>query len=681
MSLLDSPARTGSCTIFASFRHLRSADAVPHSLKRRQVQCLCAALMLLTMMFPFLALAQSIDPRSVPSGSSQNRGSSQYDPNGDTRGSTTYDDDPGSTTSRQSTQGDTIAPEQIEQTRLRSEDNRGSSRDGEPRNRTATGNERIKQPAAPGEFERYLSQLTGRDIKRFGAELLVPSNRDFAVPAASTIPPDYAINIGDTIAINLVGSITGSAEFVVDRNGRVFLPNVGEISVIGVRYRDLRERIADAIGRKYRGYEVSVNLVALRGVRVYVTGFANNPGAYTVNSLSTLVNAVLAAGGPSAGGSFRHVQLFRNGRLVTDFDLYALIRGGDRSGDPLLQNEDVLNIPPVGDQIAVVGSVNEEAIYEARRGETIEQMLRYAGGPTALADPNRLYLYGLEDKASVGSREVLRDTAATRLATAGDIIQVVPLGSLSQPLERQAVLVRLEGEVNHPGNYYVAPSTPLSAVIEQAGGLTPRAYVYGTQMMRYSVLAQQREGFREAIDQLETTLAGAPLLNGGSIDSAERANQLAAARAVLERLRRAEPDGRLVLPVPYLAASLPGDILLENNDHIVVPPLQRVIGVFGSVYRPASFLLPNGTLLRVKDYLERAGGTTRTADRRHIFVVRANGEVLSHKHGALSARVQPGDVVFVPVKTASTSILTKLRDISTVLFQFGITAAAFAAVQ
>lgn len=538
-----------------------------------------------------------------------------------------------------------------------------------------------RPPAKPSEFESYVRQVTGRQIKRFGADLLVPATRDYTVPATATIPGDYPIGVGDVISINTVGSVEGSADFAVDRNGEIFLPKVGRVRLVGVRYRDLKDRIAQAIGQQYRGYEVTVSIKQLRGIRVYVTGFANNPGAYTVNSLSTLVNAILAAGGPNGGGSFRTVKLYRNGAEVRDFDLYELIRQGDKAGDAILQNEDVLFIPQVGPQVAVIGSVNEEAIYEIRPGETLENILMIAGGPNQLADSSRTIVYGLRDKQTVGSRELRRHQFAMTPVEGGDIIQVLSQGTLAHPMERQSVVVRIEGEVNRPGNYFVMPNTPLSTILEQAGGLAPRAYVYGTRLTRESVRAQQLVGYKEAIDQLEMRLAAAPLSPDQTISAADREAQLRSGRALLDRLRQTEPDGRLVLDIPYTATNLPGDILLENNDRIIVPPRIDTIGVFGAVHRPASFLLADGRGARVKEYLDRAGGTQRVADKGAIFLVRANGDVLTRKRGALDARVQPGDLLFVPVKTQSSSFWARLRDITQTIFQLGLGAATVAAIK
>jgi polysaccharide export outer membrane protein len=149
---------------------------------------------------------------------------------------------------------------------------------------------------------------------------------------------------------------------------------------------------------------------------------------------------------------------------------------------------------------------------------------------------------------------------------------------------------------------------------------------------------------------------------------------------VLERLRLAEPDGRVVLDLPPEAVSLPDDLVMENNDRLLIPPRPSTVGVFGAVYRPASFLLGSGEPKRVRDYLDRAGGIQAAGDKRNVFVVRASGEVVARRGGAMKARVLPGDVIFVPVKTDATSVWTKLREISSIVFQFGLGAAAFVAV-
>lgn len=556
-------------------------------------------------------------------------------------------------------------------------------------NRTETTSERLDRlermqtraakPIVPSEFELYVERTLGRKLPRLGNDLLIPEARDFELPATATVPPDYILGPGDSVEIILTGSIEGSFGGTIDNDGRLLLPRVGPVVMAGVRYGDLQARVAQAIGRQFRNFKTAVSVRQLRGIRVYVTGFAASPGAYTVNSLSTMVNAVLAAGGPSSGGSFRKATLVRGGRVVSELDLYDLLLRGDRRRDAVLQNEDVINIAPLGEQVAMIGSVNAEAVYELKPGESLETLLALAGGPAVLADSSRLMLFRNKDNEPLVGREIARAEASGVVAVGGDIVSVVSAGSLQQPQGRQSVLVRLEGEVARPGNYLVSPGTSLDALLNLAGGLTRQAFVFGTRLERLSVKQQQREGFRDAIAQLELSLAATPLTDT-TLNEGEQARALASAQAVLGKLRTADPDGRLVLDLPALASTLPGDMLLENNDRIIIPPRPSAVGVFGAVFRPASFLLTGDRGLRVRDYLARAGGPIRSADTGRIFVVRANGAVLTRKSGALDAPALPGDVIFMPVKTQNNNILAKIRDISTIIFQLGITTAALVAI-
>ncbi|WP_026326212.1 SLBB domain-containing protein [Sphingomonas sp. Mn802worker] len=547
-------------------------------------------------------------------------------------------------------------------------------------NRQQTLNQLPVLPPPPNDFERFVQQRLGRVLPRFGTGLIVPSSRTYSVPTTTTVPASYKLAPGDEIFIGLSGSIEGSVSRQIDSNGRVFLPRVGQINLAGVSYGDLKDTIVRAVGIRYRGFNVSVAVTRLRGIRVFVTGFANNPGSYTVDSLSTLVNAIFAAGGPSAGGSFRSVRLIRNGETISDFDLYGFLRNGDRSRDEVLQNGDVLYIAPLGEQVALTGSVNQEGIYEAKPGESLDELLRFAGGATALADPDRLILYKLSNANTVGGVQVGRDSYAAQPVTGGDIVQILAKGTLATPLERQTVVVRIEGEVNKPGNYVVQPGSSFEQVLALAGGTTPRAYLYGTNFQRVSVRRQQRESYEEALRQLEVTLAGAPLTTDTTLSAEQAAAQNAAGRALLERLRQQQPDGRIVLPVEPDGSGLPTTLALENNDTIIVPPRSSTVGVFGAVYRPASFLVEGQRRQRVRDYLDQAGGTLRLADTRDIFVVHANGAVVSKRSGALSQYVLPGDIVFVPTKTQNVSLLSRIAQISSILFQGALSAATVVAV-
>lgn len=536
----------------------------------------------------------------------------------------------------------------------------------------------LRRLPPPNEFEQMVSKMVGKPLRRLGAELLIPGARDFTTPPTTTVPLDYRINPGDELLLGLTGSVQASnLRLKVDSEGRVFVPRVGAISVAGVRYGDVQEIIARAVSRQYRSFRVAVSIGELHGITVYVTGYAAQPGSYTVSSLSTLVNAVLAAGGPSAGGSFRSIQVRRDGRLISDFDLYNLLLKGDKSADVVLQNGDVIYIAPAGAQVAVIGSVNVEAIYEARASETLYDMLLYAGGVNTVADDTRLLV--LNAVRPQGWQELSPSAVRERTAERGEIIRVLSAIGIAQPSLTQPALVTVSGEVARPGRYYVQPGTPLSAVIERAGGLTSQAYPFGAVFTREAVRETQSESYDRALRDLELTLTTQPLITVRESQQAQPA-RLEAVRSVVRQLEERKPDGRLVLGIAPNDRLLPGDMVVENNDTIYVPPQPVTVGVFGAVPSAASFQYrPN---MRVRDYLRQAGGFQKFADKSGVFVVRANGSLVAGGRGlggnVMGARALPGDLIFVPVDSDRGEFWARLRDISSALLPAVLTGSAIA---
>jgi protein involved in polysaccharide export with SLBB domain len=543
-----------------------------------------------------------------------------------------------------------------------------------------TGNngafELYRRPPPPlNEFEKFVNVTLGRTLPRFGSSLVLNGGRGFAAPATTTVPADYALNPGDELLIGVTGSVEAELRLVIDSQGRIFVPKLGEINVAGIRYGDLQAALLRRFNEQYKEVKISAVVSRLHGVTVYVTGYAVSPGAYVVSSISTMIDAVLHAGGPSDGGSFRTIELRRSGRLVTTLDLYDLLLRGDTSHDAVLQNGDVLNIAPVGPESAVTGSVNSEGIYEAKAGETIGDLIRYAGGPATLADDSRIFVARLANADKTGWEELTVARATGFPAERGDIVRLVSRAPIAEPQERQAVLVSIEGEVERPGRYYLRPGATMGEVVASAGGLTTGAFVYGTELDRDSVKRQQQISFDKAIDDLELAAAAAPLqsLSSSSDRAAQDQSRQQSAIAIIERLKQHKPDGRLVIELPYTATTLPDRLTLENNDRIYVPARPTTIGVFGAVYRPGSFLY---TGARLSDYLKLAGGPEKYADAGDLFVVHANGSVVSHRidKDLASLPALPGDVLFVPVRTTE-GLLQRLVDIANIVFSVGLGAA------
>ena len=540
-----------------------------------------------------------------------------------------------------------------------------------------------RTPSPLGEFEIYVRSLAGpdADIRRFGSELLTGTGASFAAPDYSpVVPADYAVQAGDELVLTLWGSVDADLRLQVDRSGRISIPRVGPVMVSGVKYAELADVISRRVALVFKNFQLSVSLGQLRGVRVYVTGFVKRPGVQVVNSLSTLAQTLMRAGGPSAAGSFRSLQLRRGSVLVATFDLYDLLLKGDRTADRLVQPDDVIHVGPVGAQIALIGSVNQPAIFELKPGETVDDVLRMAGGFSAVADTSRLAIERLDERATVRVTQIeLPDSGAGRLQS-GDVLRAFNAVSVALPVERQNKRVRIEGEVAMPGDYVLPPASSLADALRRAGGLTPAAYLFGTEFSRESVRATQQLNYERAVRDMEADVArttSTQRVSSADEVAAQSANVQSSTRQ-LERLRSVKPSGRVVLELPPRGGQLP-DLALEDGDRLYVPPRPTAVGVFGSVFNSGSYLFSEQR--DIEQYLRLAGGPTRGADDRSTFVVRANGSVVSslnsgswlNTRGALKGMIaEPGDTIFVPEEMNKTTFIQGAKDWTQVVYQLGI---------
>lgn len=276
--------------------------------------------------------------------------------------------------------------------------------DVEQLSRQAASRNPLQRPPLPleplTEFQKFVASTTGQSLPIFGASLFSSVPSTFAPLDLTPVPPEYVIGPGDELRIRVWGQVNFQTNLRVDRSGEVFLPQVGPVHVAGLPFSALDEHLRGAIGRVYHNFDLTANVGQIRAIQVYVSGQARRPGVYTVSSLSSLVDALFASGGPSVQGSMRHIQLRRGSAVVTDFDLYELLTRGDKSKDVKLQSGDVIFIPPAGAQAAVTGSVRNPAIYELRADESLASLLSDAGGVTSVAAEGRVSIERIEDHNS-----------------------------------------------------------------------------------------------------------------------------------------------------------------------------------------------------------------------------------------------------------------------------------------
>jgi protein involved in polysaccharide export with SLBB domain len=539
----------------------------------------------------------------------------------------------------------------------------------------------LAAPYVPGEFERFVQRLAGIDanVRRLGAELVTDADSR-TYDASPLVPDDYAVGLGDEVLITLWGSVDADLRLVVDRGGRISIPRVGTVQVAGVRMADLREVIARRVAQVFRNFELSVALGQLRGIRVFVTGNVLRPGSHNLSSLSTVVSALMRAGGPSAAGTLRHIEVRRGAALLGHFDLYQLIANGDRGGDRVLQAGDVVHVGAVGTQVAVLGSVNRPAVIELRPGETLGDAVRFAGGFSAVADRRRLALERLDDRLTGRVAQVEWPAAQSLPLATGDVLRAFSAVDAILPTQRQSKRVRVEGEVVRPGDYVLPASSTIADAIRASGGLTPAAFLHGAEFQRESVRASQQENYDRALRDLETDALRTTSTQrvSGAEEAASRQATLASQARLIERLRMLRPTGRIVLQLDPSAQELP-DLALEDGDRLLIPSRPTTVGVFGSVFNAASYLHAPGRTL--EHYLRLAGGPTKGADAGSTFVVRANGHVISNRQGGGTftrgrvveeAPAEPGDTVFVPEELDKTTFTQMAKDWTQIFYQFGI---------
>ncbi len=320
------------------------------------------------------------------------------------------------------------------------------------------------------QFQQLVSNSTGSALPIFGASLFngVPST--FAPVSDIPVSPGYVLGPGDSVSIQLTGQVQQQYNLTVDSRGAINVPNLGPVQVAGVTYGHLPAYLNSQFGRIYRNFNLSATLGALRTIQVFVVGEARRPGAYSISSLSTLLNAVFASGGPLPTGSLRDIQVRREGKTLVHFDLYDLLLHGDKTNDIQLASGDVIFIPVVGPQVALVGSVTDPAIYELSGPTTITNAIQLAGGQTATASAGGVRLERVYEHRDRSVQDVGTALAASVLLQNGDIV------SVSSIVERFRNAVTLRGNVASPGRYVWHQGMRLSDLFPNKESLITRNY-------------------------------------------------------------------------------------------------------------------------------------------------------------------------------------------------------------
>ncbi|MDQ2734213.1 MAG: SLBB domain-containing protein, partial [Pseudomonadota bacterium] len=322
----------------------------------------------------------------------------------------------------------------------------------------------LQPPPKPTEFQRFVEGATGRLLPIFGSRFFADAADTYQSLDNVPVSADYTVGPGDEIVTRAWGSIDIDYRATVDRNGMLNLPKIGSFNVAGVKASDLERNLRAQIGRLYTNFDLSVSLGQLRGLRVFIVGPAQRPGVVTLPSQSTLLSAVVAAGGPSPSGSMRKILLRRDGQTISELDVYAFLVQGDKSKDVQLAAGDVVVFQPAGPRVALTGSLDTPAIYELKSAEEpLREVLRYAGGAPVLANPHRVQLERIDPTQPTAARFVetfgLDAAGLQKSLRDGDVLTLLEISP------QFANAVTLRGHVAQPLRYPFTPGMRIRDLI------------------------------------------------------------------------------------------------------------------------------------------------------------------------------------------------------------------------
>ena len=342
----------------------------------------------------------------------------------------------------------------------------------------------------PSLYDLY-SQVSPRpaELERFGVSIFRNGTGNLdKLPMDLPAGSDYVLGPGDGVSIDIWGGIAQRLQRVVDPSGRLALPEAGTVPVAGKPLGDVQRLVQAALRTQFHEVEADVSLSRIRSVRVYVVGEVENPGPYDISSLSTPLNALYAAGGPTTRGSLRHLQLYRGKDLVQEVDAYDLLVHGVNGGIARIQSGDTIRVPGIGPEVTVAGMVMHPGIYELRNENSLAEALELAGGVLRSGtyrhiEVERVIAHQSHTMVQLQIPETNDSQAVNKALNDfniqdGDKIRISPILPYSDKT------VYLDGHVFHPGKYAYHDGMKLTDLIHSYTDLLPEPYRQHAEVIR-----------------------------------------------------------------------------------------------------------------------------------------------------------------------------------------------------
>ena len=309
--------------------------------------------------------------------------------------------------------------------------------------------------------------------KIFGASLFKNQNLSFTPNLKLATPVNYIVGPDDQLDINVYGNSLVNWKLNVSADGNINIPGVGILNVSGKTIEQATALIkAKLAANNYaigRGTSVQVSLGNIRSIKVILFGQVVKPGTYTLPSLATVFNALYSAGGPDENGSYRQIEVIRNCRVLKTLDVYDFLIKGDQRNNINLQDQDIIRVPTYRTRVEMAGEVKIPALFEVLPGESLQDVLTYAGGFSDRAYTARIKVTQISDQQR-RITDVFENDYKNYIPLRGDKY------TIGRIIERYENRVTITGAVFRPGEYELQKGLTISALIKNAAGLKEDAF-------------------------------------------------------------------------------------------------------------------------------------------------------------------------------------------------------------
>lgn len=496
------------------------------------------------------------------------------------------------------------------------------------------------------------SQTDPDSLPPFGENLF---SGGFRGMMADGLNSSYTIKPGDQITLRVWGGVEMEKVLPVDAQGNIFLPGIGPIQVQGTSNAQLDGKVRGAIQEVYpENVSVYTNLQGVQPVGVFVTGYVKNPGRYAGTPNDSMLYFLDQAGGiDQALGSYRSIKIKRNGRVISNVDLYDFLLDGEIAR-PQFRDGDTVVVEERGPAISVVGDVERDYRYELNStrlsGEDVNRLARLKAGVS------HVLLRGSRTDGPISRYLPIAEFRDADVRAGDEVLY-------SADQRDETIVVQLEGSFYGPSRYALPRDAHLGELLNAVDvpkGLTDYQSV---SIRRESVKEQQAQALQESLKRLQTTYLGA---SSSSTEEAQlRVQEAEMIEKFVDEAKKEEPTGRLVV------ARGDGDIAdvrLQDGDVITIPEVSDSLLISGEVLVPQAVVYTQG--MTVLDYIESAGGFTQRADEDQLLVVRQNGAV----RRAEDVDLRSGDQILV-LPQPPTKNLQLAATITQILYQVAVATA------